>query len=52
MRLILHVFRILDFSGIPHGCENQEIRWVPIHALVNYTFPEANTDIIRTLLRF
>ena len=47
--LVLHTFRILDFSGVPRGCENQEIRWVPIHALKNYTFPEANLAIIQAL---
>lgn len=51
VRLMLHTFRILDFSGIPRGCENQEIRWVPVNTLVNYTFPEANADIIRALNR-
>ncbi len=49
LKLILHTFRILDYLGIPQGCENQEIRWVPINALVNYTFLEANSGIIQAL---
>lgn len=47
--LILHVFRINQFDGTPHGCENQEIRWVKIDTLKNYTFPEANAKIIEML---
>lgn len=50
--LILHTFQILEFQGEPHGRENQEIRWVPKNTLSNYTFPEANADIVRALLRF
>ena len=52
LKLILHAFRILDYLGVPQGCENQEIRWVPINTVVNYTFPEANIDIIQALLRY
>lgn len=47
--LTLHIFRVLQFSGTPRGCENQEIRWVPINTLKNYTFPEANSEIVLAL---
>lgn len=47
--LILHVFRVVEFDGTPHGRENQEIRWVPIHALNQYRFPDANAEIVRIL---
>lgn len=47
--LILHTFRITEFHGEPRGCENQEIRWVPTHTLKNYTFPEANAEIVNTI---
>lgn len=50
LHLYLHAFRILQYSGIPAGCENQEIRWVPIHTLKNYTFPEANAGIVELLV--
>lgn len=46
-RLILHAYRVLTFSGVVRGCENQVIRWVPINTLRHYTFPEANTEIIK-----
>src|SRR3990167_414879 len=41
--LILHAFKIAEFYGIPQGIENQEIRWVKIDTLKNYTFPDANS---------
>lgn len=49
LHLFLHTFRILTFSGTPHGRENQEIRWVSISDLNNFTFPEANAEIIAAL---
>jgi len=51
-QLILHTFRIVEFRGTPHGRENQEIRWVAIHTLKNYTFPEANAAIVEALCSF
>jgi 8-oxo-dGTP diphosphatase len=48
--LQLHTFKVLEFHGTPRGCENQEIRWVKINTLNNYTFPEANADIVRALM--
>jgi len=48
-KLTLHTFKILAFHGEPRGCENQEIRFVPIETLKNYTFPEANAGIINVL---
>ena len=49
MLLILHTFKVLEFHGEPHGRENQEIRFVPTNTLTDYTFPEANADIVRAL---
>ena len=50
-QLILHTFKILEFSGEPKGCENQEIRFVPVNTLKNYTFPDANSEIIKVLIK-
>ena len=47
--LKLHVFRIESYTGSPRGCENQEIRFVPIQTLKEYEFPKANAEIIRKL---
>lgn len=49
--LILHAFYIHAFDGVPHGRENQEIRWAPIDTLNNYIFPKANAKIVQALLR-
>lgn len=43
----LNVLRVDAFDGLPHGCEGQEIRWVPADELHNLTFPAANAGIIR-----
>lgn len=51
-QLILHTFKVIAFHGIPHGRENQEIRWVPIHTLSNYVFPKANAEIVDALQRW
>jgi ADP-ribose pyrophosphatase len=48
-QLILHTFKILEYTGEPRGCENQEIRFVPIHTLNNYEFPRANSGIIKQI---
>lgn len=48
--LVLHTFFITAFEGEPRGCENQEIRWTPIHKLTNYVFPEANAPIVKALM--
>ena len=49
-KLLLHTFRIVNYTGHPHGKENQLIRWVPIDALNNFVFPKANAPIISKLL--
>jgi len=48
-QLVLHVFRIKAFQGKPVGCENQEIRFIPIEKLQDYDFPKANAEIVRYL---
>lgn len=49
--LVLHTFYIDEFEGVPHGRENQEIRWAPIDTLNNYIFPEANAEIVKYLIQ-
>ena len=43
----LHVYRIDQFSGEPHGAEGQPIKWVAPSDLWNYQFPDANRPILR-----
>ena len=47
--LILNSFLIMQFQKEPKGCENQEIRWVPIDTLEKYEFPKANADIVKAV---
>ena len=38
------------FSGIAKGIEGQEVRWVPRNELSQYSFPEANVEILKKLI--
>ncbi len=48
-RVCLQVWRITDYAGEPKGLEGQELRWVPISDLTQYTFPNANHAIVAAL---
>ncbi|MBR7889708.1 8-oxo-dGTP diphosphatase MutT [Marinomonas sp. A79] len=43
-------YKVNGFSGEVIGKEGQETRWVPISALSQYDFPEANKVIVSALL--
>jgi len=45
----LDVWRVNSFKGKPRGAEGQEIRWVSVAALNDYSFPEANQAILTHL---
>ena len=47
--VLLDVWRIDRFKGIPHGREGQQIEWVPVEKLSCYAFPAANLPIINAL---
>lgn len=47
--VLLDVWCINDFSGEAHGKEGQETCWINLEHLSEYTFPEANTSIIKAL---
>lgn len=46
----LRVYICEILQGKPKPIECQEIRWVEIANLTNYSFPEANKDIINALI--
>lgn len=48
-QVILHVWRVMQFTGQPVGREGQIIRWVAINELTHYTFPIANQHILTRL---
>ncbi|WP_207923198.1 8-oxo-dGTP diphosphatase MutT [Marinomonas flavescens] len=43
-------FVVTQFDGEARGKEGQEVRWVSITDLADYSFPEANKVIVRALL--
>ena len=45
--VLLDVWRVDDFTGNPAGCEGQAIEWVVVENLGDYSFPAANTPIIK-----
>ncbi|PCI81887.1 MAG: 8-oxo-dGTP diphosphatase MutT [SAR86 cluster bacterium] len=47
--VMLDVWRVERFSGIPKGKEGQAIEWRPISKLRAVDFPKANEAIIRAL---
>lgn len=49
--VLLDVWSVSDFSGVPYGREQQPIRWVAPEALVEYEFPEANQPIIWAIIK-
>ena len=48
--VLLDVWKVHCYHGQAHGKEGQEVRWVPLHALTDYSFPEANLPIIAACL--
>ena len=48
VRLDIHL--VTDFTGNAVGVEGQQVKWVDIHDLKDYQFPEANKPIIDKLL--
>jgi len=46
LNVLLDVWTVTRFSGNPKGCEGQEIKWVKVDQLTDYSFPEANIPII------
>jgi 8-oxo-dGTP diphosphatase len=49
-KVLLDVWKILEWSGGPVNRENQEICWVDVDDLNNYKFPDANKYIIQSIL--
>lgn len=45
----LHVFKVTDFSGEPHGMEGQEVRWFSVAELEALEFPDANYPILEKI---
>lgn len=48
--VLLDVWKVHCYDGQLHGKEGQEVRWVPLAALNEYAFPQANLPIIAACL--
>ena len=49
LRVTLTVHHSQHLAGVPQAIECDEIRWVDLDELDNFTFPEANKEIIAAL---
>ncbi|MEG0009522.1 8-oxo-dGTP diphosphatase MutT [Aeromonas lusitana] len=48
-QVLLDIWKVTRFDGEPFGKEGQECRWVPLTALHEYRFPDANGPIVTRL---
>lgn len=48
-RIVLDVYRVDSFDGVPHSCEGQPLKWVPATALDPAEMPEADHPVIHAL---
>lgn len=46
LHVLLDVYEVLSFSGVAHGAEGQQVRWVAPSFLADYQFPAANRTIV------
>ena len=51
VRVSLHVYLVDKFSGNAIGAEGQEAKWCDISTLQTLDFPDANKQIIETLVK-
>jgi 8-oxo-dGTP diphosphatase len=47
----LDVWLVTRHTGEPHGREGQQLAWVALADLADYTFPAANLPIVQALLQ-
>lgn len=47
--IFLDVYQLLNFTGEAYGLEGQEVAWLPLQALADMPFPEANKPILDKL---
>ncbi|CAM4454032.1 MAG: 8-oxo-dGTP diphosphatase [Legionellaceae bacterium] len=48
-KILLHVFKVIDFLRQPIGKEGQELRWVMLDELPSLKFPSGNQIILQAL---
>lgn len=47
--VILSVWKVMDYEGVPQNIESQQIRWVSLKELPDYQFPQGNYPILKYL---
>ena len=47
--VVLDVWVVPEFTGVPKGCEGQPLAWVALQDLESYQFPEANAPIVEAV---
>jgi len=45
----LEIFLVDEYRGVANGMEGQSLHWCPIANLGEFSFPEANVDIVKYL---
>jgi len=48
--IVLNVLKVLDFSGVAIGLEQQHVEWVSMDRIEELNFPDANYPILEKLL--
>lgn len=48
-RVLLEVFKVSAWQGVPHGREGQAVQWVAREQLMHWPFPAANRGIVQAL---
>ncbi len=49
--VLLHIWRVEKFAGVPKGMQGQPLNWVTFDQLNSLIFPAANAPIIQALLK-
>ncbi|PIX60904.1 MAG: DNA mismatch repair protein MutT [Lysobacterales bacterium CG_4_10_14_3_um_filter_64_11] len=50
-RIVLDVYRVSAWQGVPHGREGQALAWTPMYKLGDYAMPAADLPVIAALLQ-
>lgn len=48
-RVLLEVWRVARYTGVPQGREGQPLRWAALENLSGFSFPKANLPIVTAL---
>ncbi|BCV38312.1 MULTISPECIES: 8-oxo-dGTP diphosphatase MutT [Shewanella] len=49
-QVLLDIHLVTEFSGTAYGVEGQQVEWVHLEKLPEYTFPDANQPILDKIL--